>query len=80
MPRFTSSARAKYCCIVEGHRTPTAEWKHIHRLMNRPRYIFDGHNYLEPEIASLGFHLEGVGRRVHRARNQPQIHSSQARI
>ncbi|KAG6357533.1 hypothetical protein INS49_013410 [Diaporthe citri] len=65
---------------TEGHGTPTAEWEQIRRLMKRPRYIFDGHNYLEPEIASLGFHLEGVGRRVRRARNAPQIHSSQARI
>lgn len=48
--------------------------------MKRPRYIFDGHNYLEPDVASLGFHLEGVGRRVRRARNAAQIHTSQARI
>lgn len=80
LPRYASPARAKFCCIVEGHRTPTADWEQIHRLMKRPRYIFDGHDFLEHKIASLGFHLEGVGRRVHRARNAPQIHSSHARI
>lgn len=80
LPCYISSSGAKYCRVVEGHGTPTAEWEQIRRLMKRPRYIFDGHNHLEPEIASLGFHLEGVGRRVRRARNAPQIHSTQARI
>jgi hypothetical protein len=68
------------CYVLEGHGTPTAEWQQIRRLMRRPRYIFDGHNYLEPEIASFGFHMEGVGRLIHRARGAPQIHSTHARI
>lgn len=30
--------------------------------MKAPRYIFDGFNFLEPEVVDLGFHVEGVGR------------------
>ncbi|KAK1992052.1 nucleotide sugar dehydrogenase [Colletotrichum falcatum] len=37
-------------------------WEEIARSMRHPKLVFDGHNFLNQQITSLGFQLEGVGR------------------
>ncbi|OHE97883.1 nucleotide sugar dehydrogenase [Colletotrichum orchidophilum] len=39
------------------------QWDEIARSMNAPRVLFDGHNFINPKVASIGFQLQGVGRR-----------------
>ena len=54
--------------IVDGdseisHQGPL-NWQKIYMLMRPPRHIFDGHNFVDRRIESLGFKLTGIGRRA----------------
>ncbi|CCF38556.1 nucleotide sugar dehydrogenase [Colletotrichum higginsianum] len=38
------------------------QWEMIARSMKHPKLLFDGHNFLNRNITSLGFDLQGIGR------------------
>ncbi|UQC79245.1 nucleotide sugar dehydrogenase [Colletotrichum lupini] len=46
----------------ENQTSERVQWDEIARSMNDPKLLFDGHNFLNTQVASLGFRLEGVGR------------------
>jgi hypothetical protein len=45
---------------VDGD-TEYIRWSKVANVMNNPRLIFDGHNFLAPAIESLGYTLHGIG-------------------
>lgn len=51
--------------IIDGNSEASYEgplnWQRIYMLMRAPRHIFDGHNFIDRGIKSLGFKLTGIG-------------------
>ncbi|KAK1564188.1 nucleotide sugar dehydrogenase [Colletotrichum navitas] len=54
-------ASGKSHCKALFHES-LVRWENIARSMKHPKLLFDGHNFLNQQITSLGFQLERVGR------------------
>ncbi|KAK2743693.1 nucleotide sugar dehydrogenase [Colletotrichum kahawae] len=49
---------------AEQHDLGRVQWGTIARSMRAPKLLFDGHNFLDTRIISLGFQVQSVGRHV----------------